>query len=169
MSAPIKKLISPDVLSQSARNHIDTWVQKYPKEQKQSAVIAALTYVQHENGGWLTQELIESVASYLGMPKIAVFEVATFYTMFELKPIGKHKISVCTNISCMLGGSEGVVEYLKKKLDINLGETTKDGKFTLKSVECLAACCGAPMMQIGNDYYENLNDKKIDEILASKE
>ena len=169
MSAPIRKLMSPDVLSQNARNHIDHWIQKYPKEHKQSAVIAALTFIQEENGGWLTQELMDGVASYLGMPKIAVFEVATFYSMFEIKPVGKHKICVCTNISCMLSGSEEVVDYLKKKLDIGLGETTKDGKFTLKSVECLAACCGAPAMQIGHDYYENLDSKKIDEILATKE
>ncbi len=169
MNAPLKKLISPDVLSQQARNHIDHWLQKYPSDQKQSAVIAALTYVQAENGGFLTNELVEAVAAYLGMPRIAAFEVATFYSMFELKPVGRHKIGVCTNISCMLRGSEGIVEHLKNKLGVNLGETTQDGKFTLKSVECLAACCGAPVMQIGNDYYEDLTPQKVDEILASKE
>ncbi|MBS0288046.1 MAG: NADH-quinone oxidoreductase subunit NuoE [Proteobacteria bacterium] len=162
-------LISPDVLSQQARLHIDEWLRKYPQEQKKSAIIAALTYVQKENGGFLTNELIEAVAAYLEMPKIAAFEVATFYSMFELKPVGRHKICVCTNISCMLSGSDEIVKYLSNKLGINLGQTTADGKFTLKSVECLAACCGAPMMQIGDDYYENLNAQKIDEILASKE
>ncbi len=162
--------MSPDVLSQQARSHIDQWLQKYPKEQKQSAVIAALTFVQKENGGSLTNELVEAVAHYLGMPKIAVFEVATFYSMFEMnKTIGRHKICVCTNISCMLCGSEEIVTHLKNKLGIGFNETTDDGKFTLKSVECLAACCGAPAMQIGDDYYENLNAQKIDEILASKE
>ncbi len=169
MNATDKKLVSPDVLSQKARSHIDAWLLKYPKEQKQSAIIAALTYLQNENGGFLSNELIEAAAGYLGMPKIAAFEVATFYSMFELKPVGKHKICVCTNISCMLSGSNEIVSHLKNKLGIGLGETTADGKFTLKSVECLAACCGAPAMQIGDDYYENLNAKKVDEILASKE
>jgi NADH-quinone oxidoreductase subunit E len=169
VSGIAKKLISPDTLSQNARNHIDHWVLKYPNDQKQSAVIAALTFVQNENAGFLTNELIEAVAAYLGMPKIAVYEVATFYSMFELKPVGKHKICVCTNISCMLLGSDKIMDHLKSKLGIDVGETTPDGKFTLKSVECLAACCGAPAMQIGSDYYENLDTIKIDEILASKE
>lgn len=164
-----KKIISPDVLSPKAREHIDHWLRKYPQDQKQSAVIAALTFAQKENGGFLTNELIEAVAAYLGMPKIAVYEVATFYSMFELKPVGRHKICVCTNISCMLCGSEDIVKYLKSKLNIGFNETTPDGKYTLKSVECLAACCGAPAMQIGDDYYENLSTAKIDEILASKE
>lgn len=162
-------LNNPATLSQETRHKIDLWLQKYPAEQKQSAVIAALTFVQAENNGSLTHELMDAVAAYLGMPKIAVYEVATFYSMFELKPVGKHKICVCTNISCMLCGSEGVVDHLKKKLGIELGQTTKDGKFTLKSVECLAACCNAPVMQIGDDYYEDLTPQKIDEILASLE
>ncbi|MGD9592200.1 MAG: NADH-quinone oxidoreductase subunit NuoE [Candidatus Berkiella sp.] len=154
--------MSPDALSQQARAHIDAWLQKYPKDQKQSAIIAALTFVQNENGGFLTNDLIEAVASYLGMPKIAAFEVATFYSMFELKPVGRHKLCVCTNISCMLSGSNDIVKHLKSKLGIEFGQTTADGKFTLKAVECLAACCGAPAMQIGDDYYENLNPQKID-------
>lgn len=160
-------LLSPAKLSQDARTHIDGWLQKYPPEQKQSAVIAALTFVQQENGGWLTTELMDGVAAYLGMPKIAVYEVATFYSMFELKPVGKHKISVCTNISCMLRGSEKIVAYIEQKLGIKMGETTPDGHFTLKSVECLAACGGAPMLQVGRDYHENLTPEKIDALLAS--
>src|SRR4029079_3014541 len=124
-------LLSPTLLSQDARLHIDAALQKYPVDQKQSAVIAALTFVQTENGGWLNTELMDAVAAYLGMPKIAVYEVATFYSMFELKPVGKYKICVCTNISCMLRGSEKIVEYLEKKLGITLGQTTSDGKFTL--------------------------------------
>ncbi len=160
-------LLSPTLLSQNARAHIDAALLKYPTEQKQSAVIAALTFVQTENGGWLSRELMDAVAAYLGMPKIAVYEVATFYSMFELNPVGKYKICVCTNISCMLCGSEKIVQYLEKKLGIALGQTTNDGKFTLKSVECLAACGGAPMLQIGPDYYENLTCQKIDDILAS--
>lgn len=162
-------LISLNLLSQNARSEIDAWLKKFPANQRQSAVIAALTIVQDENGGWLSTELMDAVAAYLGMPKIAVYEVASFYTMFELKPIGKHKISVCTNISCMLSGSKEIVDYLKTKLGIQLGETTNDGKFTLKSAECLAACTNAPMMQIGRQYYENLNPNKIDEILETLE
>lgn len=170
MSTPhTKKLVSPATLSLATRNQIDHWLKKFPTEQKQSAVIAALTIVQQENGGWLTEDLMDAVAAYLGMPKIAVYEVATFYTMFELKPVGKHKISVCTNISCQLCGCDAIAAHLKNKLGIDWGQTTADGKFTLKSVECLAACGGAPMMQIGAVYYENLTPQKVDEILASLE
>jgi NADH-quinone oxidoreductase subunit E len=162
-------LNSPSILSPSARSQIDHWTKKFPQEQRQSAVLAALTIVQKENKGWLTNELIEAVAAYLGIPKIAAYEVATFYSMYELKPVGRHKICVCTNISCMLCGSDKIVEHLEQKLGVKLGQTTPDGKFTIKSVECLAACGGAPMMQIGDHYYENLNAKKVDEILASLE
>lgn len=169
MNESVKNLASPAVLSQKTRNGIDEWLKKYPPEQRQAGVIAALTMVQDENGGYLTTQLMDAVAAYLGMPKIAVYEVATFYSMFELKPIGKHKISVCTNISCMLSGSEQIVDYLQKKLGIKLGETTPDGKFTLKYAECLAACGVAPMMQIGREYHEHLTPEKIDKILASLE
>jgi len=145
---------------------IDQMLTKYPADQRQSAVMSALMLVQKHNNGWLTTELMDQVADYIRMPKIAVYEVASFYSLFELKPIGKHKICVCTNISCMLRGSDEVVNYLKQKLQINLGETTADGKFTLKSVECLAACGGAPMLQIGDTYHENLTTAKLDSILA---
>jgi NADH-quinone oxidoreductase subunit E len=103
------------------------------------------------------------------MPNIAVYEVATFYSMYEHKPVGKHKICVCTNISCLLRGSEEIVEHLEKRLGIKMGETTPDNKFTLKEVECLAACCGAPMFQIGKDYYEDLTPEKVDDILKRLE
>lgn len=161
------KLISPDLLSKEVRIKIDHWLTKYPADQRQSAVIPALTIVQEENGGHLNTELMDAVAYYLGMPKIAVYEVATFYSMFELKPVGRHKICVCTNVSCMLSGSQNIVNHLKKRLNINFGGTTQDGKFSLKEVECLAACGGAPMMQIGRQYYENLTPEKIDKILES--
>ncbi len=164
-----KKLMSPASLSSAAREEIDKWIKKYPPEQKQSAVIAALTFVQKENGGWLTEPLMDAVAAYLEMPKIAVYEVASFYSMFELKPVGKHKICVCTNISCLCCGSEKIVDYLEKKLNVKLGQTTADGKYTLKSVECLAACCNAPVMQIGETYYEDLTPQKIESILNSLE
>ncbi|OGT18707.1 MAG: NADH dehydrogenase [Gammaproteobacteria bacterium RBG_16_57_12] len=156
-----------DIFSAPVRADIDNWIAKYPPEQKQSAVMAALRIVQDANGGWLTMELMDAVADYLAMPKIAVYEVATFYSMYELKPVGRHKISVCTNISCMLSGSEQVVAHLQDRLGIRLGETTEDGRFTMKEVECLGACCGAPMFQIGRDYYENLTPEKIDKILDS--
>lgn len=157
------------VLSHDARKHINEWLKKFPSNQKQSAVIAALTFVQKENGGWLTTELMDAVAGYLDMPKIAVYEVASFYSMFSLKPVGRHVINVCTNVSCMLCGSQDIVKYLESKLNIRLGETTPEGKFTLRSVECLAACAAAPMMQIGCQYYENLTPGKIDEILSALE
>lgn len=153
------------LLSSSARAEIDAWVSKYPPEQKQSAVLRALAVIQEENGGWLSDTLIEAVADYLEMPHIAVFEVATFYTMYNLKPVGKYQIEICTNISCKLCGSHIVVEHLEKRLGIKLGETTADQKFSLKVAECLAACTNAPMMRIGKDYYENLTPEKIDQIL----
>lgn len=169
MNDIVKNLTSPAMLSQNTRQQIDEWLKKYPAEQRQAGVIAALTMVQDENGGHLTTELMDAVAAYLGMPKIAVYEVATFYSMFELKPVGRHKICVCTSVACMLRGADETVEYLQDKLGIKLGETTKDGKFTLKRVECLAACDGAPMMLIGREYLENLTPEKIDSILASLE
>jgi len=153
-------LLTPEICAQ-----IDKWIAKYPVDQKQSAVMGALTIAQEANGGWLTQQWMDEVADYLEMPKIAVYEVATFYSMYEHKPVGKHKICVCTNISCLLRGSEEIVEHLETRLGIKMGETTSDNKFTLKEVECLAACCGAPMFQIDKDYYENLTPEKIDEIL----
>ena len=156
-------------LSESARRHIDKWLAQYPREWKQAAVIAALKVVQDENGGWLTTPLMDAVARYLDMPPIAVYEVATFYTMFNLEPVGRRVINVCTNISCMLCGSDAIVEHLERRLGIKMGQTTPDGRFTLKEAECLAACAGAPMFMIGDDYYENLTPQKIDELLDSLE
>lgn len=157
------------LISVQSREAIDRWVAKYPSDKKSSAVIAALGIMQDANGGWLTTELMDAVAEYLEMEPIAVYEVGTFYTMFELDPVGRNKISVCTNISCMLCGSDQIVAHLEKKLGIKMGETTPDGRFTLKEVECLAACGGAPMFQIGRQYYENLTPAKIDSILNSLE
>jgi NADH-quinone oxidoreductase subunit E len=159
-----------DLLSAHARAEIDHWLSRYPAEQKQSAVLAALREVQHENGGWLSTELMDAVADYLDMPSIAVYEVASFYSMFELKPVGRHNIAVCTNISCMLRGGETVLAHIEKKLGIKLGQSTPDGKFYLKrEEECLAACCGAPMMQVGKQYYENLTPEILDSILDGLE
>lgn len=153
--------------SDAVRQEIDLWVAKYPADQKQSAVMPALRIVQDDNGGWLTTELMDEIADYLTMPRIAVYEVATFYSMYEIKPVGKHKISVCTNISCLLCGSDKIVSHLESKLGITMGQTTADGRFTLKEVECLGACCGAPMFQIGRNYYENLTTETVDQIIDS--
>ena len=154
------------VLSDHAREEIDHWLTKYPPERKQSAVLAALRVVQHENQGYLTTELMDAVADYLDMPNIAVYEVASFYSMYELKPVGRHSISVCTNISCMLCGGYEIQAYIEKKLGIKVGESTLDGKFYLKEEEeCLAACSFAPMMQVDHVYYEKLTPEKVDQIL----
>jgi len=153
-------------LSAHVREEIDHWVAKFPPGRQRSAVIAALHAVQHENEGFLTPELMDAVARYLDLPPIQVYEVATFYSMFETKPVGRHSISVCTNISCMLRGSQEIVEHIEGKLGVTTGESTADGKFYLKrEEECLAACCGAPMMMIDHRYYENLDVDKVDEIL----
>lgn len=157
-------------LSYAAKSKIDQWLTKFPKDRKQSAVLFALKVVQEEQpGGYLTEASMDAVAAYLGMPKIAVYEVASFYTLFELSPVGRHKIALCTNISCMLNNSAGIAQHLKDRLGINFGETTADGRFTLKEVECLCACGGAPVMQIGDHYHEQLTPEKVDRILAELE
>ncbi len=150
------------MLSEHAKSKIETWVLKYPPEQRQAGVLYALREVQAENGGYLTPPLMDAVAEFLHMPPIAVYEVASFYSMFELNPVGKFVISVCTNISCMLCGSEELIAHFKHKLGIGLGETTSDGLFTLKEVECLAACGGAPVLQVKGRYCERMNPQKID-------
>jgi NADH-quinone oxidoreductase subunit E len=157
-------------LSAPTREAIDHWLSKYPADRQRSAVLAALREVQHEHGGYLTTEVMDAVAEYLGLPPIAVYEVASFYSMFELKPVGRHSISVCTNISCMLCGSDVIAEHIERKLGIKTGESTADGKFFLKrEEECLAACVNAPMMQVDHVYYENLTPEKVDQILDSLE
>ncbi len=158
-----------DLLTVDSRTEIDRWISKYPADQKQSAVMAALRIVQDQNGGHLTTELMDAVAEYLQMDAIAVYEVATFYSMYEMKPVGRHKICVCTNISCMLCGSEKIVKHLQEKLGVGFGEVTPDGRFSLKEVECLGACVGAPMFQIGEHYYEHLTPEKVDKILDELE
>ena len=144
---------------------IDKWIAKYPAENRQAAVIPALHIIQDANKGYLTQDLMDELAKYLEMPEIAVYEVASFYSMFEHKPLGRHKVSICTNISCMLMGSDRIVKHLEEKYGVGLGETTADGRFTVKEVECLGACVGAPMCLIGRDYHEDLTPEKIDAIL----
>jgi len=153
------------LLNEQSIAEIDTWIAKYPEDQKQSAVMAALRIAQQQNGGWLTEELMNAVAEYLDMPGIAVYEVATFYSMYEHQPVGRHKICVCNSISCLLNGSEKTIDYLQEKLGVKLNEVTEDGKFSIKEVECLGACVGAPAIMIGNQYYENLTPEKIDQIM----
>lgn len=144
---------------------IDKELKKFPDDQKQSAIIAALQIIQTENG-FLTNDLIAMAADYLDMPKIAAMEVATFYNMFELKPAGKYKISICTNISCALRDVDDIVCHLKKKLKIDFNEVTKDKKFSLKESECMGACGGAPLMTVNNQkMYEYLTPQKVDQIL----
>lgn len=155
------------LLSESLKADIDKWTKKFPPERRQSAVLPALTLAQDANQGYLSRELIDAVADYLNMSRVTAYEVATFYSMYELKPVGRHKIGVCTNVSCMLRGCDKIVKHLKDRLQINFGETTADGKFTLKEVECLGACANAPVVHIGQRYYEDLTPKKIDEILDS--
>jgi NADH-quinone oxidoreductase subunit E len=167
MSDNSAKLIH-QLVSAEAMQNIDHWIAKYPPDQKQSAVMSVLHTVQEEHNH-LTTELMNAVASYLDMPPIAVYEVASFYTMYEHKPVGRHLVNVCTNISCMLRGSAEVVNHLEKKLGITLGETTHDGRFTLRSVECLGACTTAPVMQVDNrHYHENLTPESAEKVLEEE-
>jgi len=153
-------------LSKHTRQEIDALTAKFPADRKKSALLGALTVVQHENQGFLTEELMDAVADYLGLAKIEVYEVASFYSMYELKPVARHNVAVCTNISCMLMGSQTIVDYVEKKLNIKMGESTMDGRIYLKvEEECLAACAAGPMMQVDHVYYEKLTPEKVDEIL----
>lgn len=154
-----------DILPQEVKNKIDESLKKFPLDKKRSALLDALMFAQENNKGYLTNDLIESVAYYLEQPVISAYEVATFYSMYELNPVGKYHINICTSISCMLKGSDDIVDYLKKILKINLNEVTKDGKFSLKTVECLGACVHAPMLLVNKKYYENLTYKKIDQLI----
>lgn len=145
---------------------IEHWKTRFPKGRERSAVIAALHAAQHENHGFLSRELMDGVADYLGLPPIQVYEVATFYSMFQTRPVGRNDVAICTNVSCMLRGADDIVAYVEKKLGIKLGESTKDGRIFLKQEEeCLAACCGAPMMMVNHVYHENLTIEKVDDIL----
>ena len=156
------------LLSKHARQAIDEAVKKYPEGRQRSAVFVALREVQHENHGYLTVELMDAVAEYLKLQPIMVYEVASFYSMYETKPVGRHSISVCTNISCMLRGADDLVAHIEARLGIKTGESTADGRCYLKrEEECLAACAGAPMMMVDHKYYENLTPEKIDRILEA--
>ena len=159
-----------ELLNDHTLAEIDHWVSRCPPEHKRSAVLQALVAVQHQNQGFLTNDLMDAVAEYLGMSPIHVYEVASFYSMFETKPVARHNVAICTNISCMLMGSEGIVEHVESKLGIKIGESTEDGRIYLKcEEECLAACAGGPMMQVDHVYHERLTPEKVDEILDALE
>ena len=160
-----------DLLSHHEREEIDSWLARYPAERKQSALLAALRAVMHEDH-YISVEKMDAVADYLGLPEIAVYEVASFYSMFELdkKAAAKYSISVCTNVSCMLCGSDQILQHIESKLGIKLGESTADGKFFLKvEEECLAACSSAPMMKVNHVYHTDLTPEKVDQILDGLE
>jgi len=154
------------LLSEQAYQRIDTEVAKYPADQKQSAIMAALTIAQDEKG-WVSAEVIEDVANYLGQRPIAVQEVATFYNMYDTKPVGRIKLTVCTNLPCALRDGEKTVDYIKTKLGIGLGETTADGQFTLGEGECMGACGDSPVLLINNKHMcVRMTEQRIDEMLA---
>ena len=157
-------------LSKHVREEIERWKACFPEDRQRSAVIGALHAVQHENDGYLTAEQMNEVAAYLELPTIQVYEVATFYSMFQTKPVGRHNVAICTNVSCMLRGADEIVEHVEKRLGIKTGESTEDGRIYLKrEEECLAACCGAPMMMVDHKYHENLTAEQVDEILDGLE
>ena len=145
----------------------DSFIAKYPEGWQASAVMPILDLAQRQSGGWLPKAAMDTVAGMLDMPQIRVYEVATFYTMYNLKPVGKHHVQVCTNLPCWLQGSDAVTGACRKFLGIDFGMTTENGMFTLSEVECLGACVNAPMMQIGDDYYEDLDSGSTEEILEA--
>ena len=153
-------------LSVNLCQDIDFWLNKFPQEHRKSALIPALTLVQTVNKGSLTVALINAVADYLQVDRMAAYEVATFYSMFDLKPVGRHKLYVCTNVSCQLCGSDEIIKHLQDKYYLHVGQTSADGRFSLYAVECLAACDGAPMMQVGKICYHHLTPSKLDEVLT---
>ena len=157
----------PDsTLSKQTRAEIDRWVARFPPGRQRSAVISALRAAQEQNQGYLTVPLMDAVAAYLQLPPIQVYEVASFYSMFETHPCGRHHVSICTNISCLLRGAEDLVAHVERRLGIRLGESTADGRIFFKQEEeCLAACTGAPMMMVDHVYHENLTADQVDRIL----
>jgi len=155
------------MLSDQAVSRIETLVSHYPPGKSKSAVVPALYVAQRDNGGWLSRDVMNEVAEVLELPESHVYGVASFYSMFYLKPVGKNVVQVCGTSPCRLRGAGEMIECLENKLGVKTGETTEDGEFTLMEVECLAACDKAPMAQINEDYYEHLDEAKVDEILEA--
>jgi len=156
----------PVQFSDTALAEVKRLVARYPEGKQKSALLPVLHLAQDEFGGWLSTEILDYVASLLKITPIEVYEVATFYSMYNLKPVGKHVFEVCQTGPCMLNGSDEIIDYIKEKLGIRPGETTTDGLFTLKTVECLGACGYAPMMQMGKHYREHLTREQVDQIIA---
>jgi NADH-quinone oxidoreductase subunit E len=152
--------------SEEQLKKVDEMISHYPEGKHKSALLPLLHFVQKENGGWLSAEAMDYTAELLKIAPIEVYEVATFYSMYNLQPVGKTIFEVCQTGPCMLRGSDGIVDYIYEKLGIKPGQTTADGLFTLKTVECLGACGYAPMMQLGPDYREHLTKEKIDALIA---
>ena len=153
-------------LSQHVKEEIEGWKARFPADRQRSAVISALHAVQHENHGFVTAEQMNAVAEYLELPTIQVYEVATFYSMFQTREVGRNEVAICTNVACMLRGADDIVDHVETKLGIKTGESTADGKIFLKQEEeCIAACCGAPAMMVNHKYHENLTKEQVDEIL----
>ncbi len=162
----VKDVDPMQALTADTRAHIDHWAAKFPPDRKRSAVIQGLMAAQEQNGGFLTDELTTAVARYLGILPVFAYEVASFYSMLETRPVGRNNVAICTNISCWLNGADRIVEHCEKKLGVKLGESTPDGRVYLKKEEeCLAACCGAPMMAVNGHYHEHLTPENVDEIL----
>ena len=156
------------IINEELEKLINNVVKKFPSDKKRSAVIESLLILQHHNNGYVTKNIIKALSDYLLISEIDIYEVATFYTMINIDPVGRNVISVCNNISCMLRGSDEILSYIEDKLKIKVGESTKDNKFYLKDeIECLAACNGGPMMQVNHKNYENLTLEKVDEILEN--
>ena len=154
------------LLSEKTRQEIDHWVAKFPPGRQRSASLSALRAAQEQNQGFLTADLMDAVAEYLKLPPVQVYEVARFYSMFETHPCGRHHVSICTNISCMLNGGEELLTHAQRKLGIRANESTADGRIFLKEEhECLAACTGAPMMMVDHVFHEHLTPEKLDAIL----
>jgi len=163
-------MTTEQILTPHTLEEIAEWESRYPPEQKKSALLAALRAAQHQNNGFLTLPLMDAVAQRLELSKIEVYEVASFYSMYELNPVARHNVAVCTNVCCMLMGSDTIVSHLEKKLNIKLGESTADGRIYLKvEEECLAACAGGPMMQVDHKYYTELTPEKVDKIIDALE
>ena len=156
------------IINEELEKLINNVVKKFPSDKKRSAVIESLLILQHHNNGYVTKNIIKALSDYLLISEIDIYEVATFYTMINIDPVGRNVISVCNNISCMLRGSDEILAHIEDKLKIKVGESTKDNKFYLKDeIECLAACNGGPMMQVNHKNYENLTLEKVDKILES--
>lgn len=162
----VKDIDPLKALTNATRATIDLWLAKFPADRRRSATIQGLIAAQQQNEGFLTDTLIAAVAKYIGIPPIQAYEVASFYTMLEIRPVGRNNVALCTNISCWLNGAEDIARYCENKLGIKLGESTADGRIYLKKEEeCIAACCGAPAATVNGHYHEKLTPQKMDEIL----